>query len=742
MKSKHIAVLCLLFLTGLFAACSESVEETESEAGYPVGSLVLRLRAGSESITRTQLDGSDAMHHVQEVYAILYLGEGDGATYVSHQKLDWNPMTEGGSNNLSETKEFAMNMPASKVDQPYTVLCVGLDDKSGLCYSLLNEGMNDLSPALCSGTLADAKAVLNEAGGCSMTEAELFAGCGTFTYSADKANVVSVEMFRRVAGAYAYLKDIPVEVSGKTVKSVRLVLGNMPPKEITLAKKENKEEDYGTGQQTKAESMVLDKVNLADLGAKDSDGNGLYEFTITGLGENLLLLRAYVLPMQAGVNPTLSVELWGGDEGEEEALIKSFPTEWADAPQGTEDAPEGTRDALHYAIYPNYIYHVGTHSEDEDRPMSLAGHRLELVVEWFRLPTIETEFPAVPIDADFADIQYGELEEVNLDKYYFDSSSLTEDGKKLLIKIQPSLLRKHWKLTVVAGDKFGNVNPESTCDWLYFVMPDGSYKQEYTSSDWPGGQGNEELVTIEVKMNDFVEKRTYPLGQQEMADFINNDYRCACFVLETDESNTPARQALKQYNVITVSGQYKYGAIKRNYECGISRYDMGVKRDKDGNITDYGTKHGWGFWGSAFFQIHQPYTYDSPDCVPCYDGEECYISAKKNEKGFPSSLIDIARIDRYEWDGVNNVNKMESEFWYIPSQLELYSFFEQIVSNPLIESNVVSGELYWSGTASCDARILESRVRSYGQRTGNIDKDYRELRQDNLGRVRRACKFN
>lgn len=735
MKSQHIAALCLLFLNGLFAACSESVEETVSETGHPVGSLVLRLRAGSESITRTQLEGSDAMHHVQEVYAILYFGEGDGATYVSHQKLDWNPMTEGGSNNLSETKEFAMNMPASKVDQPYTVLCVGLDDKSGLCYSLLNEGMSDLSPALCSGTLADAKAVLNTDGGYTMTEAELFAGWGTFTYSADKANVVSVEMFRRVAGAYAYLKDIPVSVGGKTVKSVRLVLGNMPPKEITLAKKENKEKDYGTGQQTKAESMVLDKVNLADLGAKDSDGNGLYEFTITGLGENLLLLRAYVLPMQAGVNPTLSVELWGGDEGEEEALIKSFPTEWADAPKDAEGTPEGTRDAQHYAIYPNYIYHVGTHSKDEDRPMSLAGHRLELVVEWFPMEVV-TVFPNAPLEASWGDDP--KYDEGGFDRnpfqYTFDTNTTTAT-----MTIMPSLLKKHWKLTIVAESKYGKLDPESTCDWLYFVMPDGSYKQEYRSSDWPEGNGNEAAVTVKFQMNDFVEKRTYPIDPKAKADSINNDIRRARFVLQTDGSTTTSYLPLKQYNVITVSGQYKYGATKRDYECGISRFDMGAKRNDVGGVVDEGIKHGWGFWNSAFFQVHQPHLYTDLDCEPCYDGEECYLSAKRNDDGFPSSIIDIAHKDMFKWDGNNNVRA--ADFWYIPSQLELYSFFEQIVTNKLIESNVVPGELYWSGTASCDAHMASAFVKSYGQRTDKIDKDYRELRQNNPGRIRRACKF-
>lgn len=727
MKSKHIAVLCLLFLTGLFAACSESVEETESEAGYPVGSLVLRLRAGSESSTRTQLDGSDAMHHVQEVYAILYLGEGDGATYVSHQKLDWNPMTEGGSNNLSETKEFAMNMPSSKVDQPYTVLCVGLDDKSGLCYSLLNEGMSDLSPALCSGTLADAKAVLNEAGGCSMTEAELFAGCGTFTYSADKANVVSVEMFRRVAGAYAYLKDIPVEVSGKTVKSVRLVLGNMPPKEITLAKKENKEEDYGTGQQTKAESMMLDKVNLADLGAKDSDGNGLYEFTITGLGENLLLLRAYVLPMQAGVNPTLSVELWGGNEGEEDALIKSFPTEW-------NDAPEGTRDARHYAIYPNYIYHVGTLGTEEDRPMSLAGHRLELVVQPWTTINIATEFPDVPIDASMG-------YDKNPSTYIYDC--INEKGE---LKIFPSLMKKNWKLTILSETKDGQADPGMDCDWLYFIMPDGTYSQEYNSTDWPGGNGRKEEVTVQFVINDFVMYRDYPIFPQEKADFINNDIRRARFVLQTEESSRSVYLPLKQYNAITVVGTYKHGAISRDYKCGVSRFDKGAKRNSDGALESDGDTDGWGFWQSSFSLVYGgdiggPY---APDCKPCYDGELCYREAKGNGKGFPGSVIDKGYKAAFEWDGNGNVR--DDYYWYLPSRNELYSFFEQIVRYPEIESHVVADELYWSSTAYCDGNSIESLLSSYGQKTSEIELDYHERRHPlnkpfTLGRSRQARKI-
>lgn len=723
MKSKHIAALCLLFLTGLFTACSESVEETESEAGYPVGSLVLRLRAGSESSTRTQLDGSDGMHHVRQVYAILYRGDGTNASetkYVSHRILDWNPMEEGGGNDIPETREFAMGIPASASSETYTVLCVGLDDESGSCYGLNMTA--DEVPSFChaGSTLADAKAVLVK--GKSMTEAELFAGWETFVYSSDKANVVNVEMFRRVAGAYAYLKDIPVSVNGIEVKAVRLVLGNRPPTEMALARvRTENANDFGTGVLQGDEAKVLDRLNLKDWGAV-AGSNGLYEFDVPGFASGALFLRAYLLPMAPGENATLSVELLGGNEGEEDVVLKSFPTEWNDVPAGG--------DKQRYAVYPNYIYHVGTRGAEEDRPMSLAGYRLELVVQPWTTIDIATEFPDVPIDASIDMDDYGK----NPLKYIYDSNTTTG-----AFTVYPSLMKKDWKLTIVAESKYGKLDPGLTCDWLYFVMPDGSYSQEYHSFDWPGGKGNEEAVTVQFRMNDFVEKRTYPIGVQAKADSINNDIRCARFVLQTAESSSSVYLPLKQYNTITVSGQYKYGAVKRDYECGISRFDMEAERDRDGRVTKEGEKYGWGFWESAFFQIHQPFTYDSPDCEPCYDGEVCYLSAKKNEKGFPESIIDISRYDRFEWDGNNNVTA--DDFWYLPSQLELYSFFEQIVSNNLIESHVVPGELYWSGTAYCDARILASRVRSYGQRTGNIDKDYWELRQNNPGRIRRACKF-
>lgn len=726
MKSEQIIMLYFVILAGLFAGCSDDNRDFAPEKGHPGGSIVLRLGGNGSVQTRTQLKGSYNLHHVKQVYAILYQGEGDGATYISHQDLSWNPQsdTEYGEG-IIQKKEFKLATPASLADGTYTLLCVGLDDQSGTTYGLAMS--SETVPAFCATgkKLADAKAVL--AAGMSMTQSELFAGWENFAYSTVQVNEVNVELCRRVAGAYVYLKDIPVTMFGKDVKFLHFVSGNLPPSEIGLARQPRTgaaiPDDFGSGTQEKS-AKTLDVLEMKSISTPGI--NNLYEinpeYTASmGIAPHTLLLSAYLLPMNAGSENTFSVELLDEANG----VIKSFPAVWKDAPTGT--------DTQKYPVYPNYIYHIGTRDGESDRPESLAGDRLELVVQAWTEFTIDTEFPNVPIDAS---IDYDK----NQSKYIYDCINTTDS-----VKILPSLMKKDWKMTIVPEDKEGNIDLNAKCDWLYFEMPDGSYAQGFQSKDYEGYKDT--TVTVTIRMNDYVVERdidaeynpNLPAGREA----INTDWRRARIVLATEESSSDVHLSFRQYNAITVKGRYDYLETERDYKCGFSRFDMGVKRDKDGNITEQGTTNGWGFWSSAFFQIHQPYDYSNPDCVPCYDGEVCYTSAEKNKKGFPLSIIQISRQESLEWDGNNNL-KGES-FWYLPSQLELYSFFDRMVRHETIESHIEANALYWSGTAYCDGLIAENHVKSYCQRTSNIDSKYGELRTKNgsrnLGYSRRARKF-
>lgn len=724
MKFFKVIQWCAICVATFLTGCADDVADVISDGEYKAGSIVLRLKAGGDAaVTKTQLTGSYNLHNVREVYAVLYGGEGDDATYICHQDLNWNPrMEDGYGDGIIQQKDVEFSISSALTDGKYTILCVGLDDCSGDAYSLKPEGENVLAFCREGAKLSQARAILGS--GKTMKYSELFAGCQSFDYTADKVNEVNVEMRRRVAGVYAYLKDIPLAINGKDVKYIRLVTENTPTSEIGLPSRPAADgkfpEDYGSGAQDES-AKVLDILEMATIATAGE--NNLYnikkEYT-EGLGllPNTLLLSSYMIPMAKGEGNTFCIELLDASQ----SVIKSFPAIWSEVPAGM--------DAQRYPVLPDYIYHIGTRDMEGERPVSLAGYRLVISIqEWIPMDH-HVDFSKVRLDAVIdPDSKKGS-------SYIYESINSNET-----IVITPGLLKKDWNLTILPEDKEGEIDPNGNCNWLYFKLPDGTYSQEVYSKDYEGWKDSE--VNIVVLMNDFVEERDidveYNPALPSGREAINKDYRCARVVLQADESNSKDHLSFKQYNTITVKGQYVYGAIKRDFKCGFSRYDMGTKRDNNGAILEQGSTHGWGFWNSAFFQVHQPFTYDSPDCEPCYDGEICYISAARNDKGFPKSIIDISRCESTEWDGKDNITG--DHFWYIPSQLELYAFFNSIARYDDIESHIVPGALYWSGTAYCDARILDYRLRSYCQKTTEIGKDTYALRQDNYGYVRRARKF-
>ena len=720
----QIAALCLSLLAGVCAGCADDDIETIHGQKHARGNIVLRIGTESHMQTRTALAGSYNLHHVCQVYAILYEGTGDAATYVCHHDLMWSPKDSTDySDGVVQEKVFEFAVPSTlQSGKECTLLCVGLDDLSGTTYGLTLDA--DQTPSfLAKGkTLADAKAVLATGG--SMLKSELFAGWESFTYSReedededDEENTVEVELTRRVAGAYAYLKDIPVKVNGKEVRYIQWVLGNSPTTEIGLARVERTvdstlPDDFGTGENTATAAKVLDKLDLETIATANASTN-LYDIkedytTGLGLSEQTLLLSAYLLPMEHGTNGTLAVQLL--DESGD--LIREFPAQWT-------KAPTAAGSATNYSIYPNYVYHAGTRSADSDRPASLAGYRIELVVQPWKEVTIETEFPKVPLEAT---IDYDK----NSSSYIYDCINTTDK-----MTIMPSLLKRGWKLTLVAEDNDGNIDPTSTCDWIYFVKSDGSYTQTLTSSDYT--DGTEQAVEITFRLNDYVVKRTYSPLTAEGQAAINSDWRRARIVLETDESSLSSYTSIRQYNAITVYVGYN----KTEYPRGFSRYDYGVERDKDGNVTTQGHLGYWGFWTSAFGLVYDSNT----DKRTYYDGEFVYSNTNKRDgiwgtDDTPLSdqpIIRYSRQDAFEWksNGSTFQNVVASNYWYLPAQYELYKFFSDIVVHqPDIETHVYVGTdyVYWSSTVSKDGSI--SKYYAFCQALEEVGKVFQSEKND------------
>ena len=683
---------------GVCASCADEETHTVSQRKYADGSIVLRVGTSSRIQTRTTLAGSYNRHHVQQVYAILYQGEGDEATYVCHKNLYWSPKDSADyGDGVVQEKVYELAVPPTlQSGSKCTLLCVGLDDQSGATYGLtLNDSQ---TPAfLATGkTLGEAQAIL--ASGRSTAASELFAGWNTLTYQRKDTTGVEVEMTRRVAGAYAYLKDIPAQVSGKEVKYIQWVLGNNPTTQIGLARKERTADntlpdDFGSGENTTADAKVLDKLTLTDIATANTTTN-LYEIDTLytkqlGLTKGTLLLSAYLLPMKAGTNGTLAVELLDADGN----TLKSFPAQWNNLPTAA-----GTK--TNYSIYPNYVYHAGTRSADSDRPASLAGDRIELVVQDWKEVTINTDFPKVPLEAT---IDYDK----NPSSYIYDCINTTDK-----ITIMPSLLQRGWTLTLVAEDKDGNIDLTGTCDWIYFVKSDGSYTQTLSSSDYTDGTNTATDVTI--RLCDYVEYRTYDPSTSAGQEAINTDWRRARIILTTADSSSPSHISLRQYNAITVNVTYDK---KTKEPCGFSRYNYGAERDGNGKITNNnkGYLGKWGILDKIYGLI-----YDDNTSANYYDGYQAHENLRRaitSDTGYwGTDDISTQPIIRYSWTASwvyeDGQQKQEQLYWYLPSWYELAIFFSDIATQSAIDTNVEINDLYWSSTAKYNSK-WSSSLKSY-----------------------------
>ena len=723
MNRKLILTVCLSLLGVLLNGCRDEMENV-LPGNQPAGSIVLTISTESK-LTRTTLTGSDDLHHVREVYAVLYRGSGNAATYVCHQILTnpdgtpWNPMAEMGDNGQTQAKEFTLKSPIALSNGAYTLLCIGLDDQSGLVYGLTLDAAT--TPAFCGEGKTLSEAIAQLQAGRKMTNSELFAGWETFNYNYNATNPVNVDMRRRIAGVYAYLKDIPVLIDGKTVETLSLELGNLPNSQISLVRDNRSPEsadwnDYGNTLQTDENSKILATLDMTAIADPNTE-TGLYmikkEYTdaTPGISPHSVIMGAYILPQQIN-------QLYVKAKGAGGELIKAFPVVLE------------TKTDIDFR--PNHVYHVGTRDINNNLPATLAGDRLKLTVEPWRGVGYPTEFPTVPLNAT---IKYDK----NYLRYIYDCINTTDS-----ISIVPSFSKKNWSLDIVGVSKEGKT---IACDWLYFevVNKDGSvsYTQKIVS-DTVNNKPSEE-IKVKIRMNDYVVQKywTWGNGIYLHKDSIMNDWRKARIVLTTDGMSATDSLPIRQFNAIPVQrtdGEH----------VGFSRYDFGAVRDVDGVVVGNGKgfKGSWGYTGTPFITV---YNHETSDKIQD-DGHFCYERINKWYKAWgpddaPLSAQPAVRYSyypAYEYRESDKSNAVEADFWYLPARDELYKFFSDVVVRVPEFELVETDGFYWSATA---ARVEGTTHRSYCQQllpngklwdSRNDGIEWCREKRDQLGYARRA----
>lgn len=657
--SYMIVALAALWMAG----CSD---DSLSPADQPERGIVIRLSTGDLE-TRTDLTSQANLQHVTEVYAVLYAGTGDTATFVSVEKLDWNPSEDG---NGFQKEEFTLPKTATEslLAGDYTILCVGLDDNSGDTYGLSDGTMNWKTLAEAKATLAAGKTAND------IAHSELFAGWAEFDFEPDNINIVEVEMKRRVAGVLCYLKDIPYKLNKGNntyrITEIRLNLMNKQNNQISLLRKEATKDnllpdDFGEyNESAPATGQLIFSFDLMNY--KPDTGNELYVIDNKGKSQldNTLLKGAFILPIQgeAGKN-TLELELLGYEYDDtnttthikdQSSLTKvvTFPVEWESASNDAGD------DSKSYSIRPNYIYHIGDKPDSDDTtgdyPMSLAGTKITVKPEPWTEMDVDVDFPSVPLMATMElecnGKNYLGGDDVNLECY---GSYMYGDGSDFTLKISPSILKTTWKLIIEDDD-----------DALFIdVDNNGVYEHgiPYTADEVAKEKGKE----FSLFLNDYVK-------------IEGKDSRKISIVLTTydQEGNTVASQSItinqKKAFIIYMGDGYGYRAFA-NSSCGIGQ---------------------WKYKGDPISTIFYASQHND------YDGYHNYDMMKENHKylpnlteDFPTSAVYVTYKQRVKVEitnGVANKKTMDESYsWYLPAIEELKSFMGSY------GGFVDSGE-YWS----------------------------------------------
>lgn len=339
----------LLFLACLATAgCGQEDMPTPDTPDDSRPQVVLTFSASPGLTTRTQLPGPEYLQHVQTMHLYIFNGTGDDAPCVAYEEVDWTGLAapEGkpgvSKNHKVQYKDFA-------VGQPYTFIAVGLDDRSGDTYGLPGAVQVDQT------TLATAKAVLDIANSKTREDiavSELFGGSLVLTPVAAGQITGTIKLDRRVAGVFGYFKNIPMQVKGEKVASLRIELYKPQNKSIWLTAKPTKEED-----------VIMEPITNTD------DNKILVEIPLTEADfekEKVLSKGSYVLPMKAPTTEdcTLLVTLAdaNGKRLQERKVKYQLDDKISDTSGGT-GIITVTKDLYRFAINANWFYQIGSETE-------------------------------------------------------------------------------------------------------------------------------------------------------------------------------------------------------------------------------------------------------------------------------------------------------------------------------------------------------------------------------------------
>lgn len=763
---------CML-ATLLMVAC-KSDDPLQPEGGTGDGEPVLEISVDGDFYMDTRsetgaassgykLVSSEAVQHIESMYAYIFEGSGEDATCVFVKKLPWETASQpqGAATLNYSLKEVGLDKYGTEDMQ---VLVIAVDNRSDTydfpyvaieghdSQSMMGRSLNAVKLQLAekaTGTDGGAETVAEKA--YRMANTEVFSG-----YKAFKASdqVIRVEMMRCVAGVLCYLTDIPYYVNGQeddlnVIQSIELRLGgglNLNTSYSSFYKNYTQEATtFVYAEDSLPDGNVIASVNISEyiygIGVRDgvldkqagtSGGETLLYVPEQNNGvvktlENTILFGAYLLPIQATQadseqDATLQLVLRNVNGDVQTYYVKNTTS-------GSQYA---------YSLDPNCIYSIGSKPSstdtESDRPASLKGKELNFeVVKWEGAGNEDDVlFPPYALNS-YISASWDE----NYKNYIFDCMNSIqtvyiklskEDANKLSFNVWASD-----KETIDEGEQ------RTLVDWVDFRFYDDEKKEpigEWISSSIQMTdniasqlQGKNQIA-LQVRLHDYVVYKNIMgstiLSQEEKIKALKEDYRTAYLQLTASDGTTVISSVpVKQFNAITVEFTYD----KETYITAFSRVDLGDTMGDGGVALGNGSQISWGFKGVNAYYIFG--TIKSPRLDGNVNGEEDYkLAEDASHDDFNSSAMYRAHKD-VVMEGVSG------KYWYLPAREELYAFVTQVNANGLSGSvNLHKDAFYWT----CSSVGVRQYNYAYAFSSGTTSSDKKST-DDEWYKNRTECYF-
>lgn len=380
-----IYIMYTVLAAVLAVACSkeESLsDQPETDSGFD---LVFAAQGEDLTLSRTILQGPDALQHVSTVYLYIFEGTDTDTTCVAVEDVDW-PYWENAQNGLNTLEyKYRVKYAAFDAEKEYTFVAIGLDNTKTASETTVDNSMKTYGFTLQAnnpiGTTLGALQVSAQTDTrTDIAQSEWFAGSLVLTGEQIlTAKAETLNLYRRVAGVMGYFKDIP-----QGVEKLQICLyqpQNTKAWVLPQPAENGVFKDYVESPAVDSDAQDADWKVLVEIDLEsESGGSGVVSFYGQG--------GSYVLPARASTTSeetTLSLKLIGKGT----TLIREIYQQTSYAPvqaglsrgetdEGTgiiggDDDSQGPDDEeykYHYPIIANHFYSIGT----EDNPVSLADN--------------------------------------------------------------------------------------------------------------------------------------------------------------------------------------------------------------------------------------------------------------------------------------------------------------------------------------------------------------------------------